>query len=255
MEKSLYADYQRLEETHWWFIGRQKVISQVLQQKIIPRHIERALDVGCGTGFCTSLVTPLADSVYGVEIADEMIQILKQKNKKLHILQGEWPNVAINQTFKLVTLFDALEHIQDDRVALKKVESVLEPGGIVVLTVPAYMFLWSEHDVISHHKRRYTKEQMRAVISESTGLTIMRLTYFNTFFFIPIVLFRLIKNALGVRTSASDVFVMPKVLNSAMAWLFGLEGTLLRRMNFPFGTSLLCIAQKNSLAKHETTQT
>ena len=249
MEKSLYADYKRLEETHWWFIGRQKVIAQLLKQKIIPRRIERALDVGCGTGFCTSLVTAIADSVYCVEMADEMIEILKQKNKNLNILQGEWPDVAIDQTFTLVTLFDSLEHIKDEQAALKKVESVLEPGGVVMLTVPAYAFLWSEHDAISHHQRRYTKEQMRAAISESTGLTILQLTYFNTFFFIPIALFRLIKNAFGVRTGGSDVFVMPKMLNSAMAWLFGLEGTLLRWVNFPFGTSLLCIAQKNPLSE------
>src|SRR3989338_3769267 len=138
MEKSLYTDYRLLEETHWWFVGRQKIIAQLLQEKVIPRHIRNALDIGCGTGFCTSLVTPMADSVYCVEMADEMIEILKQKNDRLNILQGEWPDVTVNQSFSLVTMFDSLEHIKDDRAALKKVEAVLEPGGVLLLTVPAY---------------------------------------------------------------------------------------------------------------------
>ncbi|TSC89679.1 MAG: methyltransferase family protein [Parcubacteria group bacterium Gr01-1014_3] len=245
MEKSLYADYERLEETHWWFTGRQKVISNMLNHKVIPRHVERALDVGCGTGFCTALVSKIADSVWCVEMADEMIGMLKKKDKNLNIIKGEWPDVEVNQTFQFVTLFDSLEHIRDDRTALKKIESVLEPGGVMMVTVPAYKFLWSEHDTISHHQRRYTKKQMRAAISEATGLTIVKMTYFNTFFFPPIALFRLIKNLFGIRTSGSDVFAMPKILNSVMGWLFGLEGKLLRWVSFPFGASLLCIARKD----------
>ncbi|MEK9186403.1 MAG: class I SAM-dependent methyltransferase [Patescibacteria group bacterium] len=244
MDKSLYADYKRLEETHWWFTGRQKVISKILNHKVIPRHVGMALDIGCGTGFCTALVSKIADSVWCVEMADEMIEPLKQKDKNLNIIKGEWPDVQINQKFSLVTLFDSLEHIKDDRAALKKIESVLEPDGVMLVTVPAYKFLWSEHDTISHHQRRYTKKQMRAAISEATGLTIVKMTYFNTFFFPPIAIFRLIKNLLGVRTSGSDVFAIPKILNSAMAWIFGLEGSLLRWISLPFGTSLLCIAKK-----------
>ncbi len=244
MEKSLYKDYERLEETHWWFTGRQKIIAKMLKHKTIPRHVDRALDIGCGTGFCTSLVSQIADSVWCVEMADEMIGILRQKNKNLNVIKGEWPDVQIDQKFSLVTLFDSLEHIKDDRVALKKIESVLEPDGVMMVTVPAYKFLWSEHDAISHHQRRYTKRQMRAAISEATGLTIVKMTYFNTFFFFPIALFRLIKNLFGVRTSGSDVFAMPTILNSAMGWLFGLEGRLLPWISFPFGTSLLCIAKK-----------
>lgn len=247
MEKSLYADYAQREETHWWFTGRQKVIAKLLKQKMIPSRIQRALDVGCGTGFCTSLVSEIAEAVWCVEMADEMIEILKQKNKNYHITQGWWPDVEINQTFQLVTLFDSLEHIADERTSLKKIESVLEPGGVVTITVPAYMFLWSEHDAVSHHKRRYTKKYMRTVMEESTGLSILRLSYFNTFFFPPIALFRVIKNAFGLQSGASDLSVTPKLINCAMSWIFGLEGTLLRFVNLPFGTSLVCIAQKKPL--------
>lgn len=255
MDKSLYTDYERQEETHWWFTGRQKVIGQLLKHKTIPHHIDRALDIGCGTGFCTSLVSEIADSVWCVEMAEEMIEILKQKNKNYHITQGWWPDVEINQTFQLVTLFDSLEHIADEARVLKKIESVLEPGGVVMITVPAYMFLWSEHDTLSHHKRRYSKKYMRKMVTESTGLTILRLSYFNTFFFIPIALFRLIKKALGLKTGGSDVFVVPKMLNSVMSWIFEQEGTLVRRVNLPFGTSLVCVAQKNPLPPHETIPT
>ena len=249
MEKRPYEDYRQLEEIHWWYVGRQKILSQLFQQEIVPRHNERALDIGCGTGFCTRIVATVADAVWCVEMADEMIEMLKHKITNVHIIQGLWPDVTVDQTFSLVTLFDSLEHIEDERAALKKIESVLEPGGVVVMTVPAFPFLWSEHDVISGHKRRYTKGSMEAAIGASTGLTILRLTYFNTLFFIPIVLVRLIKNALKVQKSRSDIFVLPKALNNALAWLFGSEGALLRWVNFPFGASLLCIAQKPPISK------
>lgn len=244
MQKNIYEDYRLQEETHWWFIGRQKIIAQLLGREPIPRHIERALDIGCGTGFCTALVSAIADSVTCVEMADEMVELLKQKNNKLEIIQGGWPDVAVDHTFNLVTLFDSLEHIEDERAALRKIESVLKPGGIAMITVPAFMFLWSEHDEINQHKRRYTKESMRAAISASTGLTILRLSYFNALFFAPIAIIRLLKNALGVRTKESDIIALPRMLNGTLAWLFGLEGILLRWINLPVGTSLLCIAQK-----------
>ncbi|MEK7567335.1 MAG: class I SAM-dependent methyltransferase [Patescibacteria group bacterium] len=245
MQKSLYEDYRLQEETHWWFIGRYKIFSRLLKHKTIPQKNARALDIGCGTGYLTTLVAKISDSVYCVEMADEMIEILKRRIKNVHIIKGLWTDVAVNQTFKLVTLFDSLEHIEDDKEALKKIESVLEPGGLVIITVPAYQFLWSEHDDVNLHKRRYTKKLMRTTIEASTGLTILRLSYFNTIFFIPIALIRLTKKAFGVRTGESDIIAMPPILNNMMAWLFGLEGKLLPWLNFPFGTSLLCIAQKN----------
>lgn len=252
MQKSVYENYRLLEETHWWFVGRKKIISALLQQKMIPHHNARALDIGCGTGFLTSLVAEMSDSIYCVEMASEMINILKHKIKNAHIIQGWWPNIKIDQTFTLITLFDSLEHIEDDKAALKKIESVLEPGGVVVITVPAYQFLWSEHDVINQHKRRYSKELMRTTINESTGLTILRLTYFSSVLFIPIVLIRLLKNVFRVHTNGSDIIPLPNILNKTLAWLFGIEANLLRWTNLPFGISLLCIAQKDPHTKPET---
>ena len=245
MQKSLYEDYRLQEETHWWFVGRYKIFSRLLRDEPIPQKNACALDIGCGTGYLTTLVSQIADSIYCVEMADEMITILRGRIKNAHIIKGYWPDVSVDQTFSLVTLFDSLEHIPNDRAALKKIESVLEPGGIVLITVPAYQFLWSEHDVVNEHKRRYTKESMSTAISESTGLTILRLSYFNTFFFIPIAVVRLIKNVLGIHTNGSDIVMPQKTLNSAMAWLFGVERFLLRYINLPFGTSLLCIARRN----------
>lgn len=252
MDKSVYENYRTQEEAHWWFVGRKKILTAVLGQKIVPSHNDRALDIGCGTGFLTSLVSKMSNSVYCVEMANEMIDALRNNIKNAHIIKGYWPDVDIDQTFSLVTLFDSLEHIEDDKKALRKIESVLEPGGVVVITVPAYQFLWSEHDVVNQHFRRYSKKLMEDTIRENTELTILQLSYFNTIFFIPIATIRLLKNVFGIQTKVSDIISLPPIINSVCAWLFGIERKFLPWMNLPFGTSLLCIAQKGPSSKNKS---
>ena len=146
------------------------------------------------------------------------------------------------ESFDFLAVFDVLEHLDDDTGGLKASTHCLKPGGKAVLTVPAFPSLWSYHDVQHHHKRRYTRVNFLALV-EAAGLEVERLSYFNTSLFIPAFLIRRIKNALG--NDAADVEnTPPSFLNTILITIFAAERFVLRRMNLPFGLSLIVVARK-----------
>lgn len=154
------------------------------------------------------------------------------------------PDSVPARSFDLVTLFDVLEHFEDDGAALAIYER-LNSGGYVVLTVPAFRFLWSEHDDLAHHQRRYTKRELQDTL-EKAGFRIVRLSYFNFFLFPVVAVARLAKKFLGINTGATDFFMPSAPINSLLASLFSAERYFLRYINFPFGVSIIAIAQKES---------
>lgn len=248
MDISLYEELYRLDKTHWWFRGRRRVIFDVLD-RTIPGHYQHALDVGCGSNPSAPLLRERAKQVTGLEMSDTAIHFAKKYIPDLPIIKGAWPNVHLPRQFDLITLFDVLEHIEDEARAIRKAEEMLLPGGVVFLTVPALPILWSEHDEHAHHRRRYTKMHLKNLIEQHTSLRIKRLTYFNAFLFPFIFSFRVIKRLLKIRSSSSDFFPIHSFLNHLFEFIFSAERYALRFIDFPVGVSLLCIAQKKS--RHE----
>ncbi len=244
MDASLYETLYRLDQTHWWLRARRKIIFDVLD-RTAPGPYVAALDVGCGGNILNTLeIGKRAQYVYGLEISDDAIQFAKKTHPELLIIKGRWPGMSPNKVFNLVALFDVLEHIKDDGEALKKAEEVLEPGGTLILTLPALNALWSEHDEYAHHLRRYTKSRIKQLIKDNTSMRIERLTYFNTFLFPLIFGFRMVKYLLGIRSSSADFFPIPRWLNNLLEYIFGSERFFLRLVSFPIGVSILCIARK-----------
>lgn len=154
-----------------------------------------------------------------------------------------------DKSFDLVTMFDVLEHIEDDRFAVVEAFRVLKPGGTFMLTVPAYEFLWGRQDEVSLHKRRYIASELRSRISEQS-FRIVKLSYFNTFLFPGIAAIRLLRRLLpSRREEVADLksdFSLTRLgpLNSLLATLFGFERFIVGRMNVPFGISIVCIARR-----------
>jgi len=181
--------------------------------------------------------------LYGVEMSDEAIELAKNRMPNLKIVKGEFPQVAINERFDLITLFDVLEHLEDDEESIRKIKEMLKPGGYAVFSVPAFSFLWSEHDELAHHRRRYTARELREKLTRA-GLYPIKITYFNTFLFLPILTFRFLRKLLRFRGGKTDFFMAPEPINKCLAALFGAERFLLRLIDFPFGVSLLAIAKK-----------
>lgn len=243
MDTGSYKDIFDFEENHWWFLGRREIISYFLRHYVSRGRL--ALDVGCGTGLNAKLLEPYAERVDGIELSEEAVRIARSKNPNLNIEVGDlYSLLEIKcEAYSIVTLFDVLEHLKDDTRVLSIIGRKLEPGGRVLLTVPAFPFLWSMHDVHLHHFRRYKKKTLQEVL-ERTGFVIQKLSYINFFLFPGVVLIRLFKKNLYKDDYISDFKLPNKVLNTMLQKLFGLERFLLRVMNLPFGVSLICIASK-----------
>lgn len=243
MERRAYDDIALFESTHWWFRGRREIIQSLFKRHIISR-VQRALDVGCGTGANALLLCPYAREVVGWEANEESVALSRIKHPDLTVERVRFPEeMPQTDSFDIITLFDVLEHIEDDRAALRALESLLAPKGIAFLTVPAFPFLWSEHDVTLHHYRRYTRKTLLARIHESTSLRVLSVNYFNVLLFPLIAAIRLLKR--NVHSSQSDFSIgSAHTLNDILSWIFGIERFIVHDLPVPFGASLLVVLKK-----------
>lgn len=246
MDAYLYHEIYEMEKNHWWFRGRRAIIEDILKRRLSPMA-SNALDIGCGTGFNAILLQSYARHVEGLEISDVAIELIRKRNSTLTVTRGAFPRVAPAKTYDLVTLFDVLEHIDEEKEALQKIEALLNPGGIAIITVPAFSFLWSEHDDVHHHQRRYTKKEFTEKIYTHTNLVVEKISYFNFFLALPIAGMRIFKKTFGITAGHSDAFTMPMILNTVLTPIFSFEKFWLRYANFPFGVSLLCIIRKKNI--------
>jgi 2-polyprenyl-3-methyl-5-hydroxy-6-metoxy-1,4-benzoquinol methylase len=206
------------------------------------------VDIGCCTGLNTVLLKKYARQTIGWDMSPQAIELAKRKHPELEVRQVVFPEAigtGNSGAYSIVTLFDVLEHIKDDRAAIKAVEDLLEPGGAAFITVPAFRWLWTEHDEILHHYRRYTLGSLRDLISENTKLSLVKINYFNFFMFLPIVLIRFAKRIFNIKTGAPDDSTpVPRPLNTLFFMIFGLERYLLRWLRLPFGISILAVVRK-----------
>ena len=248
MDQSLHRIIYEQEQNHWWYAGRRLIIFDFIR-RMIPEKAKRALDIGCGSGLNAMILSAYASEIVGIEISDDAIAAAKKTAPNLTIIKGSWPTVPLTGLFDVIICLDVLEHIQDDGAALHTIESLLAPNGIALLTMPALPSLWTDHDAIAHHYRRYTKNMLLRLIEKHTNLEIARISYFNSFLFLPIVFFRALKKILPLRAGASDIFALPAPLNSALRSLFGAERFILRYGNFPIGVSLVCVVRKKPAAR------
>jgi 2-polyprenyl-3-methyl-5-hydroxy-6-metoxy-1,4-benzoquinol methylase len=230
-----------LEQEHWWFVGRRAVVFSLLRR--FASH-GALLDVGVGTGLNAALFAKAGYSVTGIEPSADAISFAKQKAPSVHIIETTFPSSDIpSDTYDVVVMLDVLEHLDDDRAGLAEVRRVLKPGGVLLVTVPAFAFLWSGHDELAHHHRRYRRgELVRKFVS--AGLTPTKTSYYNFFLFPAIAVIRLLKSVLRITNAESDFGATPRFLNTPLALLFGSERFLLRFVSLPFGVSLVAVAKK-----------
>lgn len=247
MEASVYDQFAELERRHFWFRGRRQIFFDLLARELGPdaKDLE-ILEIGCGPG---GMMEPLSKHgrVHGLDISLDAMRYCRRRGFPNVVTGSGMALPFADASFDVVCLFDAIEHIPDDRKVLEEVHRVLKPGGVVFLSVPAYQFLYSQNDRLVHHQRRYTKGRMTKLLREAR-FTPRKATYFNTFLFpliLPAVLMVKLKEKLvGLprhQTNLSHEF--HRGLNDLFAWFMGSERMLLRHMEFPFGHSLIAIAR------------
>jgi SAM-dependent methyltransferase len=242
MNIEMYRIFFEIQKKHWWFTSKKIIVLDTISQYVSLNKSANILDIGCGSGLMLNALEKLG-STTGMDMSDEAIMFSKEIFKG-PIEQGYLPNnipFESNQ-FNLITALDIIEHIEDDIASLKSIRTMLKQNGRAIITVPAYMFLWSHFDELNEHKRRYTLSELKFKLQQS-GFTIEKITYYNTFLFPLAYAVRKLNNLLG-RNGVSDIDMPGNVVNFLLQKIFSFEKFLLRFLNLPFGVSILAVVKK-----------
>ena len=242
MKEHTYPIMFRVEQEHWWYTGRRKILSGFVEEicRQVTDRRPRILDVGCGTGANLLMLSEYGDAE-GVDISEDALAFCRERGlDKVSLGAGEKLPYE-DGTFDLVTALDVVEHMDDDLAGLREMRRVLRPGGRVLLFVPTFMFLWGLQDDVSNHRRRYRLPELRRVL-EQAGFEIERTTYANITFFMPILVMRQLMRLTGIKAE-SENNINVTALNGVLGSVFGAESWLLKFMNLPFGVSGLCVAR------------
>ena len=240
MERETYRAMRELQGEHWWFVGRRRVLSALLESLALPRDA-RILEAGAGSGGNV----PLLQRFGQVEAFDMDAEAAGfcLRDTGVECAIGSLPDsnpFAGQKAFDLVVALDVIEHVEQDVSSLRSLAGCLAPGGRLLITVPAYQWLYSGHDRVHHHHRRYTRTQLERVAREA-GLSVHRAGYFNSLMF-PLVVAARFGQRLVSKPDSSDATLPNRHLNSMLAALFGAEAGMVRRMGFPAGVSLFLVA-------------
>ena len=187
MEEFLYPHFYEVENTHWWFAARQRILWEFMERKLRFPATLRLLDVGCGTGAILDMLSKKYHA-YGQDVAPQAIAFCAQRGLQ-HLFCGTLDRFpSTEEQFDIITSFDVIEHIDDDLGTLRQMYNLLQDNGTLLVTVPAFPSLWGTHDVVTHHKRRYVRRTLTSVV-EQAGFRVEYLSYFN-FFLFPIAVVR-----------------------------------------------------------------
>jgi SAM-dependent methyltransferase len=230
-----------VEGFHWWFAVRRKLLKRLLSGlRLSPQSL--ALDIGCGTGSNLRALRSAGLSMIGLDRSIRALLLTKKKFKS-PLINGDLNELPIkNQSVGLIIATDILEHLDNDLIGVQELYRVLKKEGVLILTVPAFKWLWGIQDVVTGHKRRYSKKDILMKL-RGFGFEVLRASYFNFFLFLPIFLGRRIIHLLGFKIESENEINSP-LLNFFLKTIFSLEPYLLKYFSFPFGVSIFCIAKK-----------
>ncbi len=245
MEKDFYFQYAAVEDKHWWFIGRRRILDKVIRQLNLPENA-KILEAGCGTGGNLQMLARHGQ-VEAMEL-EETARTFANQRQLTKVKAGSLPDeIPFDyEKYDLIVAFDVIEHIDDDLAALKALRTHLKCGGWLVLTVPAFQFLWSHHDNINHHKRRYRLKGLQQVVRKA-DFAVHYSSYFNTFLFPAVAGVRTFQKLLRIENKSqisSDLTLPSEAVNKFLTILFATERHLINKFRLPFGVSALIVGQK-----------
>ncbi|MBB5360246.1 SAM-dependent methyltransferase [Rhodanobacter sp. ANJX3] len=243
MEPAAYIEMAEIQSRHWWFTGRRAILTSTIRQLRLPSNA-RILEIGCGTGGNLDMLATFGE-VSAFDMEESARVLADKKTGGTHdIRAGHCPdNIPFQgERFDLICLFDVLEHIEQDTQTLAAIRSLLADNGRILVTIPAYAWLYGVHDKFLHHHRRYSAREIRQRV-HATGYRLVRLSHFNTLLFPLAAIVRVKERLLGSKVAAGSR-VPPEPINGLLRTIFAAERTWLKHFDLPFGVSLLCVLEK-----------
>src|SRR5574338_673900 len=220
MERVVYEQMAALDQRHWWYRARREVLAALIRRLADPPEHARILEIGCGTGHNLPMLGQFGQ-VDALELDEEARSIAEDRLGRA-VMSAPLPELSgvAEGSYDLVAAFDVIEHIDDDRAALASIARRLKPGGKFVMTVPAHQWMWSAHDVVNHHKRRYSRRALRALV-EGSSLSLENIGYFNSLLF-PLAVAGRLSSKLRGREDV-DLKLPAAPLNAAFERCFAAE--------------------------------
>lgn len=240
MERIVYDRMAELDTRHWWYRARREVLAALIARKVKPPEGARILEIGCGTGHNLEMLGQFGH-VDAIELDDAAREVASARLGRV-VLGARLPELegVPERSYDMVALLDVLEHVEEDRAALRSIARRLKPGGAILITVPAFQWMWSAHDVVNHHQRRYSKRTLNAAIADA-GLKVDFVGYFNSILFPLAAAARLAGRLTG--KEESDDKLPPKPVNALFETLFGLERHAIARLPFTPGVSIAAVVR------------
>jgi len=238
----------KVETSHWWFVGRRKLLKLFLSFLDLPDGCS-AVDIGCGTGSNMPILGSAGLYAIGLDRSYYALTLAKKKIKT-PLLNGDLNELPLRpKSIGLIVAMDILEHLEYDIGGIHSFYQTLKEGGVLILTVPAFNALWGIQDEVTGHKKRYSKQEIVTKL-QNEGFEIMKSSYFNFFLFFPIFFARWLIRLFRLRIESENQINSPTI-NFFLKAIFSFESYVLRYFQFPFGVSIYCIARKNEPARNE----
>ena len=240
MERSVYREMAELDQRHWWYRARREVLAELIRREAAPPPKARILEIGCGTGHNLAMLAEFG-KLDAVELDDEARSIAAGRLGRT-VKSARLPELAgiRAKQYDLIAALDVIEHIDDDAAALASIATRLKPGGKFVMAVPAHQWMWTAHDVVNHHKRRYSKQRLKRLI-DASPMKLTKIGYFNSLLF-PLAVAERAASKLR-RKEDADVRLPPAPLNLTFETVFAAERYLVGRLPLPPGLSLFAVAE------------
>jgi len=238
MERSVYDQMAALDQRHWWYRARREVLAALIRQTVRPPEGATILEIGCGTGHNLAMLAQFG-RVDALEVDADARAIAEQRLGR-PVLSAPLPELSgvAEGHYDMIGAFDVIEHIADDTAAVSSIARRLKPGGKLVVAVPAHQWMWSAHDTVNHHHRRYSKRALKRLITASP-LKLEAIGYFNSLLFPLAVAQRLASRVAG--KDDSNLKLPAKPVNYAFERGFAAERLLIGRIPLPPGLSLFAI--------------
>ena len=242
MHSSLYSDFYKYEDIHWWFVARRQIIQSFIRKNIDIRKNFQILEIGAGTGGNLAMLKNFGE-VSAMEMDKMAVQMANQR-KICEVQVGSLPNdIPFHQQFDLVVMLDVLEHIEHDYQALNSIKILLKKQSKLLITVPAYQFLWSNRDVVNQHYRRYNIKNLTDLLIKC-NFKINYCSYYNNFLFLFFLLKVIFDKFKKENRIDSDLNIPSNLVNYILKSIFSSENFLIPYIKFPFGISILVLAEK-----------